>query len=140
MHYSSGWWDLPGQLFGQVGYNGVCVAQQADLHVSKNHTPRLGSHVWADVVDRGKVDKDLRDRVRYMCWHVSASFSMLAHSLKTSLTGATLRLVPIMTNRSTFSRSLYRQSSNSESRACPKKVMSGWHQLQLFFTPTTRRG
>lgn len=47
------------------------------------------------------------------------------NSLSTSLTGATFKLVPITTSRSTSSRSLNRHSSNSESRAWPKKVISG---------------
>jgi hypothetical protein len=54
--------------------------------------------------------------------------------LSTSLTGATFRLVPMITSKSTFSRSSCRHSSNFESSAWPKKVISGYvleHQLHM---------
>ena len=55
----------------------------------------------------------------------AAKHELLACLLKTSLTGATFRLVPMITNRSTLSLSRNKHSSNSESRACPKNVISG---------------
>lgn len=66
-----------------------------------------------------------------MCCPVSHSCSCAdqvvvgSSLLRTSLTGATLKDVPMITNRSTFSRSWNRHSSNWKSKAWPKKVISG---------------
>lgn len=52
-------------------------------------------------------------------------------SLSTSLTGATLSDVPIMTSKSTLSRSSSKHLSKSNDNAWPKNVMSGYRWVSL---------